>query len=281
MVALESTVIAHGLPRPRNLEIALELEEIVRRAGAVPATIAVIDGIARIGLAREELIALAEDDRFEKLSARDLPVAIARRSNGATTVAATAFLAAGAGIPVFATGGIGGVHRGQPLDVSADLTQLRRTRIIVVCAGAKSILDLPATREVLETLGILVLGWGTDRFPAFYVSTSDLSVDARVDSAAEVAAVWDAHARLGTGSALLVCAPVPAMSELPAREVERVVAAALRQAEVAGIQGKAITPFLLAQVAAATGGASLEANIALLRNNVAIAASIAQEVEAR
>ncbi|HUE97151.1 MAG TPA: pseudouridine-5'-phosphate glycosidase, partial [Longimicrobiaceae bacterium] len=171
VVALESTVIAHGLPHPRNLTTALEMEALVRSAGAVPATSAILEGVARIGLSPAELTRVAQEEGVEKLSTRDLPVAVARRSNGATTVAATAFLAHRAGIRVFATGGIGGVHRGTPLDVSADLTELARTEILVVCAGAKSILDLPATREMLETIGVLVLGWRTDRFPAFYAAS--------------------------------------------------------------------------------------------------------------
>ena len=199
VVALESTVFAHGLPRPRNVEVARELETVISEGGATPATIAILDGVACIGLSPEEIDRVGTSDGVEKLSTRDLGVAIARRATGATTVAATVHIARAAGISVFATGGIGGVHRGPGIDVSADLSQLGQTSIIVVCSGAKSILDLPATREILETLGVLVLGWRTSDFPSFYARESGLPVDARVEAAAEIAEIWRAHQASGVG----------------------------------------------------------------------------------
>ena len=278
VVALESTVIAHGLPRPANLETARALEEIVRAAGAVPATIAVLDGVARAGLSPLELERVAMAEKIEKLSTRELPTAIARRSSGATTVASTMFIARAAGIDVFATGGIGGVHHGTPLDVSADLVELGRTTMLVVCAGAKSILDLPATREALESLGVLVVGWRTDDFPAFYTPASGLSVDARVESAGELAAIWKAHRRVGGPGAILTCAPIPDEAALPEERLDAALDAAFRDAEQSGIRGKEITPFLLRAIVAETGGESLQANIALLRNNVEVAARTAVEI---
>lgn len=278
IVALESTVIAQGLPRPDNLEAARSLEAIVRSRGAVPATIAVIDGVPRIGLSSEELETLATSDGVHKLSTRDLPLCIARRLTGATTVAATSFLASRVGISVFATGGIGGVHRGLPLDISADLGQLARTRIIVVSAGAKSILDLPATRELLETLGILVLGFGTDTLPAFYSRDSGLPVDGRVDDAEEVATIWRAHLDIGGESGILLCAPIPEDAALPADEAEAVIQRALSDAEEKGIRGKAITPHLLREMARATDGVSVRANLALLQQNVSVAADVAVRI---
>lgn len=278
VVALESTVIAHGLPRPLNLQLAQELEEIVREAGAVPATVAVIDGCVRVGLTAQELARLGSEENFEKLSTRDLPVAVACRGNGATTVASTAHVARAAGIAVFATGGIGGVHRGDPLDISADLTELQKTSIIVVCAGAKSILDLPATREYLETAGVLVLGWQTEEFPAFFSTSSGLSVDARADSAAEVANIWRAQQKTSIGTALLLCVPVPPDSALPADRMDAAIENAVAAAREQGVQGKQVTPFLLKWIVEESNGASLTANIALLRNNAAVAAAVATEV---
>jgi pseudouridylate synthase len=278
VVALESTVIAHGLPRPRNLEVGRRLEEEIRGGGALAATIAVMDGVPTVGLAPEQLERIASADGVAKLSTRDLPVAMSRRQTGATTVAATAHLARRAGIEVFATGGIGGVHRGEPLDVSADLTELQRTRIIVVCSGAKSILDLPATREALETLGVLVLGWRTDAFPAFYTTGGDLPVDARVDDADEVAEIWGVHRESGAPGAVLLCVPVPIDQALPASELDDVTERALQAAADAGVTGKALTPFLLAEIARATDGASLDANVALLRNNASVAAMVAEGI---
>ena len=275
VVALESTVIAHGLPRPRNVQVALELEEIVRQGGGVPATIAVLDGEPVIGLSQSELGRIAADDNVLKLSTRELALAAARKQTGATTVAATSFLARLAGIQVFATGGIGGVHRGVPLDVSADLPELQRTEIIVVCAGAKSILDLPATREMLETLCIPVLGWRTDSFPGFYIRDSGLRVDARIQGAGEVAELWGMKRKLQVPGGLLVCAPIPAEHALDAAAIEDSIAAALRAAEEQGVRGKKITPFLLKNLSENTAGGSLEANVALLRNNTTVATEIA------
>jgi pseudouridine-5'-phosphate glycosidase len=278
VVALESTVLAHGLPRPRNLEVGRALEDDVRAGGAVPATIGVIGGTPVVGLSPAEVARMATSDGVLKLSTRDLAVPVARGVDGATTVAATMWLAARAGVRVFATGGIGGVHRGEARDVSADLTELGRTPMLVVCAGAKSVLDLPATREALETAGVLVAGWGTDELPAFYSRESGIPVDVRVDGAAEAAELWRAHAALGLPGAVLLCVPPPAEAALPAAEVESAIAAALRDAGAQGIRGKEVTPFLLRAVAAATGGRSLEANVALLRNNARVAAEVAAAV---
>lgn len=275
VVALESTVLAHGLPRPRNLEVGRALEDEVRAAGAVPATVAVLGGIPTVGLSADELQHIAGADEVLKLSTRDLPVAIALGRDGATTVASTAWLAHQVGVAVFATGGIGGVHRGEPLDVSADLTELGRTPLVVVCAGAKSILDLPATREALETVGVLVLGWQTADFPAFYARESGLRVDLRVDDAAMVGRLWRARQRLGTPGALLLCAPPPSEAALPSDAVQEAVEAALKEAETTGVHGKEVTPFLLSAVARRTEGRSLEVNVALLRNNVRVAARVA------
>ena len=275
VVALESTVLAHGLPRPRNLEVGRALEGEVRGRGAVPATVAVIGGIPRVGLSDAEVQHIAATDGVLKVSTRDLPVPVARGVDGATTVASTLFLAHAAGIQVFATGGIGGVHRGDGRDVSADIAELARTPMVVVCAGAKSILDLPATREALETAGVLVVGWGTDELPGFYTAQSGLSVDVRVDSAGELAALWHAHRALGTPGAVLVCVPPPAEDALAPAEIERAIHTALDEAAERGITGKEVTPFLLGAVADRTGGRSLEANVALLLNNARVAAEIA------
>lgn len=275
LVALESTVLTHGLPRPRNLEVARGLEAEVRGGGAVPATVAVLAGVPRIGLGADELERIAGAMDARKLSTRDLPVAAARRLDGGTTVAATMRLAAAGGLEVFATGGIGGVHRGAPRDVSADLAELARTPMIVVCAGAKSVLDLAETREALESAGVLVAGWRTDEMPAFYTGTSGLSVDVRVEDAGEVAAIWRAHRGLGAPGAILLCVPPPAGSALPSDEVDAAIETALSAAAEAGVRGKDVTPFLLDAVARATGGRSLEANVGLLHNNAAVAAEVA------
>jgi pseudouridine-5'-phosphate glycosidase len=274
VVALESTIIAHGLPRPRNLEVARMLEGTVREAGAVPATIAVLGGVPHVGLEEHALRALAGEE-FAKLSVRDLPLAVARGIHGATTVASTAFLAAAAGIRVFATGGIGGVHRGGGFDESADLPTIAQTPLAIVSAGVKSILDVPATLERLETLGIAVVGYRTDRFPGFYVADSGFPVDWRVEGPQEVAAAMAAADELGLRSALLVANPIPAADELDRTAHDVALAEGLRAAEAAGIRGKAVTPYLLEHMRAATGGASLEANIAAVRSNAAVAAEIA------
>ncbi len=275
VVALESTVLAHGLPRPLNLEVGHLLEADIRDGGALPATVGVIAGMPMVGLSSGEMGQIATADGVLKLSTRDLPVAIARHADGATTVAATMWLAARAGIQLFATGGIGGVHRGDVPDVSADLTELGRTPMIVVCAGAKAILDLQATREALESFGVLVVGWRTDAFPAFYTTSSGLGVDVRAESAAEVAALWSVHRDLGLPGALLLCVPPPPEHALAPAELEEAIGRALQAAKREGVRGKEITPFLLRAVADATGGRSLDANVALLRNNARVAAEIA------
>lgn len=275
VVALESTVLAHGLPRPRNLQVGLAMEQRVRDAGAVPATVGVLGGVPRVGLSRDEVERMAMAEGVLKLSTRDLPVPLARRSDGATTVAATMWLAHRAGVQVFATGGIGGVHRGEDRDVSADITELGRTPMLVVCAGAKSVLDLPATREALETAGVLLVGYGTDELPAFYSPRSGIPVDVRVDDAAQAAALWRAHRDLGLPGAMLLCVPPPEAHALAADEVDGAIAHALEGARAAGIRGKEVTPFLLRAVAEATGGRSLEANVGLLLNNAGVAASVA------
>jgi pseudouridine-5'-phosphate glycosidase len=274
VVALESTVIAHGLPYPENLETALALEEQVRGRGATPATIAILEGVLRIGLNADELACLARRTGVRKVSRRDIPVVVARREDGATTVAATMAIAAMAGIQVLATGGIGGVHRGHPFDVSADLPELAQTPLVVVCSGAKAILDLPLTLEWLETHGVPVLGYGTDLFPAFYVRSSGLPVDARVDTPQEVAAVYRAKRALGLPGGVLVGVPVPLAEAVPASEIESAIRAALQDAEAEGITGREVTPYLLARVVERTGGHSMRANIALLRNNASLAADI-------
>lgn len=275
VVALESTVIAHGLPRPQNLETARRLEEIVREAGAVPATIAILDGQFRVGLTAEQIRFIVESDEIKKVSIRDLPIAVAQKWNGATTVASTSWIAERAGIRVFATGGIGGVHRGSLPDVSGDLPALASTPIVVVCSGAKIVLDLPATREWLETYGITVVGYQCDELPAFYSRRSGLPVDGRVDSPAEVAQIFRAQETLGIKRALLVTVPVPEEFEFPGADLERTLNAALREAERQQVGGRELTPFLLSCMAHTSGGATLRTNIALLENNARVAAAIA------
>jgi pseudouridylate synthase len=277
VVALESTIISHGLPQPENLEIARTAEEVVREEGAVPATIAVVEGMVRIGLDREGLEAIATADDVVKCSARDLSVVMARRATGATTVAATATLAVRAGISVFATGGIGGVHREarESWDESADLTTLGQCPITVVCAGVKSVLDVEATLERLETLNVTLLGYRTDRFPGFYLADSGLPVPWRVESPEEVADVHHARAELGLG-AIVVANPIE--QPLDAELHEKVLRSALEAAEAEGIRGKDITPFLLERFHRDTGGASLEANVRLVLRNATLAAQIARAV---
>jgi len=278
VVALESTIISHGLPRPANLDIAAEIEQAVRDGGAVPATIAVVAGQPRIGLDAEALKVIAGSDDVVKVSVRDLATVAARRGNGATTVASTAHLAARAGIAVFATGGLGGVHRQarDTWDESADLTTLSRTPITVVCAGVKSILDVAATLERLETLSIGVLGYRTDAFPGFYLADSGHRLDWRVDSAAEVAAVMRARAELGTDRfGLVVANPIPAADELDRELHDRTLAAGLQALSRGGVTGKQVTPFLLDFFHRETHGASLTANVRLVLNNARVAAEIA------
>ena len=277
VVALESTLITHGLPHPANVETALAMEAAVRATGAVPATIAVLGGKITVGLSRAEIERLATRPAgtVRKCSRRDLPIAVARGEDGATTVAGTMIVAHLAGIRVFATGGIGGVHRGAPFDVSADLLELGRTPVAVVCSGAKSILDLPLTLEVLETQGVPVIGLGTDTLPAFYSRSSGLPVDVRVESAAEAASIIAAARRLAAQHGLLVTVPVPEADALPAEEVEAAIQQATAEAAAQGVHGKRVTPFVLARVAELTGGESRRANVALLVNNARVAGAIA------
>lgn len=278
VVALESTVIAHGLPRPQNLQTAHRLQDVVREGGAVPATIAIVRGKLTAGLSNDEITSLAEKSDIKKISTRDIPIAVARGWDGATTVASTAWIAHRAGIKVFATGGIGGIHRGSLPDVSADLPELARTPIAVVCSGAKIVLDLPATREWLETHAVTVVGYQCDELPAFYSRGSGLPVDVRANDPLEVAGIFLAQRSLGIESALLVCVPVPEKFEVPAEELQQVLTTALEDAEWNGITGPALTPFLLRQMAERSGGVTLRANIALLENNARIAAQIAGEL---
>jgi pseudouridylate synthase len=282
VVALESTIIAHGLPRPRNLEVARALEAEVREAGAVPATIAILDGEPRIGLDEEGLQRIATSD-VAKLSLRDVPLAAARGIDGATTVASTAHIAARAGIRVFATGGLGGVHREarDSWDESADLTTLSRTPITVVAAGVKSILDVGATLERLETLGIAVAGWRTNRFPGFYLTDGGFDLDWRVDEAADVAAAMAQADALGVDAALVIANPIDPAAQLDPAEHERVLADGLERARASGITGKAVTPFLLDHLHRETAGRSLEVNVAIARGNAAVAGAIAAAWAAR
>jgi pseudouridine-5'-phosphate glycosidase len=275
VVALESTVIAHGLPRPLNLETARRMEDAVRDEGATPATIAILGGRIHVGLTGEQLERFATMDGVVKASRRDLAIVAARSLDGATTVATTTWVAHRAGLKVFATGGIGGVHRGELPDVSADLPELARTPITVVCSGAKSVLDLPATREWLETHGVTVVGYGCDELPAFYTRRSGLAVDARADTAAEVAELARARDRLGLEGALLVAVPAPEEAEVDARLLDEALQSALADADARGVRGRELTPFLLARMGEASGGATLKANVALLEQNARVAARIA------
>ncbi len=278
VVALESTVIAHGLPHPHNVETAMELEGIIRETGCVPATIAVIQGRPTVGLTPAELHALAEPGRFEKVGVRDLPVVAALGRNGATTVSATMAIASLAGIRVFVTGGIGGVHRGasSTFDISSDLTELARTDVAVVCAGAKAILDLGLTLEYLETLGVPVIGFGTDSFPAFYLRDSGFPVPQRVDSPEEAAAVMKVKWAMGLKGGLLIANPIRPEDELNGGVMEAAIQQAVDEAARRGITGKPVTPHLLSRLAQLTDGATIEANIALLRNNARVGAAIAR-----
>ncbi len=282
VVALESTVIAHGLPRPHNLETARKMEAAVREAGATPATIGILESKMVVGLSSEEIAFLADAKEVAKVSRSDIAAVLASGRPGATTVAGTMFIAACAGIRIFATGGIGGVHRGSEhsSDISADLTELSRTPVAVVCAGAKAILDLARTLEVLETLGVPVVGYGTKEFPAFYSRESGLPLQHRVDSAEEAARMlgvqWELAGRgEGFGAGVLIANPPPEESALPREEIEALVENALQAAELAGMHGKRVTPFLLDHVARASGGETLESNMALLIGNARLAGNIA------
>ena len=280
-VALESTVIAHGLPYPQNVKTALRLETIIRTAGAEPRTVGIIGGAVLVGLSESQILHLAQADAVRKVSLRDLPVAAARTLDGATTVAATLHLAHRSGISVMATGGIGGVHRGRRFDVSADLDALARLPMTVVCAGAKAILDLPTTREVLETRGVTIVGYGTDEMPAFYSPSSGLPVDVRCDTAEEVAAVIQARRRLDLPGAVLVTVPVPAEAALPRDLIEPAISQALEEAESLDLRSAEVTPFLLKRLRDLAGAQALRANVALLENNAQIAAHIAKVLATR
>ena len=277
VIALESTLITHGLPYPRNIETALAMEAAARESGAIPATIAILGGQITVGVSSSEIEALGRmpADAVRKCSRRDLAIATALGQYGATTVAGTMIIANMAGIKVFATGGIGGVHRGQPHDVSADLSELARTPVAVVSSGAKSILDLPLTLEALETNGVPILGYRTDVLPAFYSASAELPIDQRIESAAEAAAIIRAAEALGAQNGILIAVPAPADKELELDVAESAIAQATLEAEDAGIGGKDITPFVLSRVNELTEGASMAANIALLVNNARVAGQIA------
>ncbi len=278
VVALESTIISHGMPYPQNVETALAVEEIVRGNGAVPATIAVIGGRLKAGLSRAEIERLGKAGHaVAKASRRDLPVIVSKGMDGATTVATTMIIAGMAGIPVFATGGVGGVHRGAEttMDVSADLEELARTPVMVVCAGAKSILDLGLTLEYLETKGVPVIGYGTGELPAFYTRTSGFSVDYRLDTPEELASAFAAKLEMGLSGGMLVANPIPEQYSMDAGRINRAIDEAVREAQALGVKGKETTPFLLSKIKDLTGGDSLDANIMLVYNNAALAARVA------
>lgn len=278
VVALESTIISHGMPYPQNVETALQVEQIVRDNGGVPATIGIIDGVGVVGMSKEEIEEFGRRGMsIPKVSRRDLPVIMAKKSWGATTVATTMIIAAKGGVEFFVTGGIGGVHRGAELtfDVSADLEELARTNVTVICAGAKAILDLPKTLEVLETKGVPVLGYGTDELPAFYTRTSRLKVDARIDSPEEAAAIVRAKRELGLDGGVLITNPIPEAESMDPSVINGVIDKAIEEMDAKGIKGKECTPFLLAKVAEITEGKSLAANIKLVFNNAAVGTKIA------
>jgi pseudouridine-5'-phosphate glycosidase len=281
IVALESTVITHGLPQPQNLELARDMEKQVRDNGATPATVALLDGKIRLGLSDAELVRLSELDTSLKVSHRDFATAITKKSNGGTTVAGTMLAANMAGIKVFATGGIGGVHKESAFDISTDLHSLAEIPTIVVCAGAKAILDLPATLEYLETMGVPVVGYQTDEFPAFYSRESGLNVSVRLDSPKEIAEFAKAHWSLGLRSGILVTNPIPQAESIPASKMEPMIAKASKEAIEQEIHGQALTPFLLNRINELSKGKSLKANLALLLNNARLAADIAKEMTVR
>lgn len=279
VVALESTIISHGMPYPENVATALEVEQIIRDAGAIPATIAVMNGKFKAGLSTDEITSLGKQGQaVTKASRRDLPFLLTSKKPGATTVAATMIIAAQAGIRVFATGGIGGVHRNgeRTFDISADLQELAHTNVAVVCAGAKSILDLPLTLEYLETHGVAVIGYQTDEFPAFYTRQSGLKVDYRLDDPMSIAANLRVKWATGLDGGVVIANPVPEAYSMDALEIEHTIAQALKDAAQQQISGKAVTPFLLARIKTLTAGKSLVSNIELVRNNARLAASIAQ-----
>ena len=277
VVALESTIISHGMPYPKNVQTAREVKQIIRDGGAVPATIAILAGVPRIGLSDAELDLLGSDEHVRKVSIRDLPYVVAQGEHGATTVASTMRLAALAGIKVFVTGGLGGVHRGaeSSMDVSADLTELSLTDVAVVSAGVKSLLDIGRTLEVLETLGVPVVSVGSDDFPSFYSRSSGFRSPLRLDTAAEIAATMHAKWRLGLAGGVVVANPIPVEDEMPEAEIGVLIAKAVAEAEQQGVTGAAITPFLLGRIVELSDGDSLRANIALVKNNARLGAAIA------
>ncbi len=280
VVALESTIISHGMPYPKNVETALTVERIIRENGAIPATIAIMNGRLKVGLTPDEIEILGKSSDAVKTSRRDMPFIVAKGLTGATTVASTMIIAAMAGIKVFATGGIGGVHRGaqETFDISADLQELGKTDVAVVCAGAKSILDIGLTLEYLETQGVPVVGYGTDELPAFYTSKSGFPVDYRVDTPREMAEALKAKWDLGLNGGVVIANPIPAEYEMDPTVIDRAIAEAVRESETLGIKGKASTPFLLAKVKDLTDGASLDSNIQLVYNNAALGAKVAVEL---
>lgn len=277
VVALESTIIAQGMPYPKNVETALEVEEEVRENGAVPATIAVIKGNIVVGMDKEQIEYIGKAKNVMKLSTREIPYCIAFKKDGATTVSATSYIAALAGIEVFATGGIGGVHRGveKTMDISRDMEELATTDIIVVTAGAKSILDLPKTLEYLETKGVLVVGFGTDEFPAFYTRKTGLNIPS-VNNAEEVATIYNKKVSIGINSAVVVANPIPEAFEIPKEIADQWINKALEESKEKGVTGKKVTPFLLSRIAELSNGKALKANIALVKNNARVAAEIAK-----
>ena len=280
VVALESTIISHGMPYPRNVETALAVERIIREQGAIPATIAILGGRLKVGLAEEEIRSLGKAEHVMKTSRRDIPFVVAKGLDGATTVASTMILAAMAGISVFATGGIGGVHRGAPetFDISADLQELAHTNVAVICAGAKSILDIGLTLEYLETQGVPVVGFGTDEMPAFYTRSSGHAVEYRVDEVQELARILKAKWDLGLSGGVVVANPIPEAFQMDPEVIRIAIEQALAEMEKAGVKGKESTPFLLAKVKELTGGDSLDANIELVYNNARVGAKVAVEL---
>ena len=280
VVALESTIIAHGMPYPRNVETAIAVEEVIRAEGVMPATIAIINGRIKIGLTKEEIEYLGTADNVLKVSRRDFPLVIAKKMNGATTVAGTMIAAHMAGIKLFVTGGIGGVHRGagESFDISADLEELKTTEVAVVCAGVKSILDIGATLEYLETSGVPVITYGTEEFPAFYSRKSGFTSECRLDDPKDIADLINAKADLGLRGGMLIACPIPQEDEIPYEKMDVVIKEALKECEEQGVKGKRITPFLLSKVKDLTKGSSLEANIKLVLNNARIGAKIARDI---
>lgn len=280
VIALESTIIAHGMPYPRNVETAIAVEDIIRKEGVMPATIAIIDGRIKIGLTKEEIEYLGTADNVLKVSRRDFPLVIAKKMNGATTVAGTMIAAHMAGIKMFVTGGIGGVHRGagESFDISADLEELKMTDVTVVCAGVKSILDIGATLEYLETAGVPVVTYAADQFPAFYSRESGFPAECRLDEPKDIADMMNAKEQLGLRGGMLVACPIPQEDEIPFDKMDAVIQKALKECEEQGVKGKRITPFLLSRVKDMTEGHSLEANIQLVFNNARVGAKIANEL---